>query len=334
MSGQQTSSSPTQILAITHRDEERQIPQQGRMGDEDNWSEEGPSEHAHSPTGSYDGSYTTLDPMTDNLSGYGSGTNEGASTVQPVSMRHGSPRRGPTHRMLSTLPSSTQDGEYGDDEDDDDDTFTDGGSTLHSEVTRPTEVYPLAPTSACSQTAPRGRSVQRQLFTGTPLGGLRQSFATPPHPADMTFLEVGEECPQEGPVGANEVQSRRASPPKMRRSPQKVVQDIQGKWGRRAQKFLRLGKIVVSGPNNTLPSPQRLHAQARRNSPDRPGQRPQPTNDPTPTHTPPLTPIRHAHPQAATPEKPATTRSTAQPEKTRPKWGCFGKLQGCFRGQS
>ncbi|KAK9837611.1 hypothetical protein WJX74_001327 [Apatococcus lobatus] len=272
-------------------------PSRGVDGAADEWDTTEPDEHVHTPTGSYAGSYTTADPLTDDLSGYGSGTNEGASTIQPISLRrHGSPRHGHganrSPLMLSTLPDgSWHDGEMGSG---DEDATTDGGSTLPSEIGIPSEVYPAGPSSACSQAASR-RSVRRALFSAAPLGSLRQTFArkpTSPMPAQPTLNDASR-------PGQSNIQG---GPHRAKVSAKDAVKDVKNSWARRAKKFLQVGRIVTSGPANTLPSPQRLHAQGRqRYTPTKPS--PAALVPQAGSPTPPLTPIRAARPAADTPSR-------------------------------
>ena len=319
----QASSSNAHIPAVIPANAAQFVNQPQNVDNVDEWDTTEPDEQVFTPTGSYDGSYTTVDPLTDDLSGYGSGTNEGASTIQPMSMRRGfGAHRSPF--LLSTLPDSSMHDEGMGSVEDDDDALTDGGLTLPSEIEVPSEIYPAGPTSACSQAA-SSRSVQRALFSAAPLGSLRQTFTRKPAHPHPTQPALGE--PQRSGQGSGQ-----GSPQRSGIHAGDAMKDVKSKWARRAQRFLQVGKIVTSGPANALPSPQRLHAQGRlRYSPTKTG--PAALVPQAEGPTPPLTPIRAARPAADTPVKPAQAqRETRRPMKSRRKWAFFGKLGGCFRG--
>lgn len=317
-----------------------------------------PEVQVHTPTGSSsDESRTTLDPLTDDLSGYGSGTNEGASTIQPLSLhQHGSPLQGfagghsRSPFMLSTLPDST--GLQNDGLDSGDEATTDdGGSMLHSEMGHSSLTH--APPSIPTPVRPgRSRTLHRVLFSSPPLGSLRATFsakpAAAPCPEVLAAGDMGEPSrasPLRAPPPAAVLEQDPASVPRTQQGNRACASDVSGKWARRAHRFLQVGGIIVSGPKHALPSPERLHAHAHRHSPTRrngthhsrgPDASPMLQQQVVPepqSSSPPLTPTQPAHLLADAPTRPQPAGRKGGPQQARPAWGCFGKLGGCFRGQ-
>ncbi|KAK9863399.1 hypothetical protein WJX84_006081 [Apatococcus fuscideae] len=244
----QASSMPSQILAVTR------LPSTTHQGGQpDHWEVDMPEVQVHTPTGSSsDESRTTLDPLTDDLSGYGSGTNEGASTIQPLSLhQHGSPLQGfagghsRSPFMLSTLPDST--GLQNDGLDSGDEATTDdGGSMLHSEMGHSSLTH--APPSIPTPVRPgRSRTLHRVLFSSPPLGSLRATFsakpAAAPCPEVLAAGDMGEPSRasplRAPPPAAVLLEQDPASVPRTQQGNRACASDVSGKWARRAHRFLQ-----------------------------------------------------------------------------------------------